>query len=41
MELFTLGRLGGYDTVAQAASGRRLRAEAPFPIDFDPAELLP
>ncbi|WP_405101538.1 Uma2 family endonuclease [Micromonospora sp. NBC_01412] len=41
VELFTLGKFGGYDTLARAVSGERLRADAPFPIDFDPAELLP
>ncbi|WP_405115552.1 Uma2 family endonuclease [Micromonospora sp. NBC_01405] len=41
VELFTLGKFGGYDTVARAVSGERLQADAPFPIDFDPAELLP
>ncbi|MER5700957.1 hypothetical protein ABT023_03215 [Micromonospora sp. NPDC002296] len=41
VELFALGKFGGYDTVARAVSGERLRADAPFPIDFDPAELLP
>ncbi|MGK5522018.1 hypothetical protein ACSNN9_22050 [Micromonospora sp. URMC 107] len=40
-ELFTLGKFGGYDTVARAVSGRRLSADLPFPIDFDPADLLP
>ncbi|MFG1899314.1 Uma2 family endonuclease [Micromonospora carbonacea] len=41
VELFALGTSGVYDTVARAVSGERLRADAPFPIDFDPAELLP
>lgn len=41
VELFALGTSPVYDTVARAASGERLRADAPFPIDFDPAELLP
>jgi hypothetical protein len=40
-ELFALGRGGVFDTVARAVRGDRLRAEAPFPIDFDPTELLP
>ncbi|MEU6077993.1 Uma2 family endonuclease [Micromonospora sp. NPDC047074] len=40
-ELFTPGTFGGYDTVARAVGGRRLSADLPFPIDFDPAELLP
>ncbi|WP_229400776.1 hypothetical protein [Micromonospora okii] len=40
-ELFALGRGGVFDTVARAERGERLRADAPFPIDFDPAELLP
>lgn len=40
-ELFTLGKFGGYDTVAKAVGGRRLSADLPFPIDFDPADLLP
>ncbi|MBQ1024537.1 hypothetical protein [Micromonospora sp. C95] len=30
-----------YDTLAKAVSGDRLRADEPFPIDFDPADLLP
>jgi hypothetical protein len=33
--------LGGYDTVAQAVSGGRLRTDEPFLIDFGPADLLP
>ncbi|GAB3855465.1 hypothetical protein GCM10029963_50290 [Micromonospora andamanensis] len=41
VELFTLGKLGRYDTLAKAVSGDRLRADEPFPIDFDPADLLP
>ncbi|MGC4804234.1 Uma2 family endonuclease [Micromonospora sp. DT233] len=41
VELSALGEFGGYDTVAKAVSGQRLRADAPFPIDFDPADLLP
>ncbi|MGN9767510.1 hypothetical protein ACTMS2_20410 [Micromonospora sp. SD12] len=40
-EFFTLGKFGGYDTVARAVGGRRLSADLPFPIDFDPADLLP
>lgn len=41
VELFALGTFPVYDTVARAVSGERLRADAPFPIDFDPAEWLP
>ncbi|KIR62624.1 hypothetical protein TK50_16625 [Micromonospora haikouensis] len=41
VRLLALHRPGGPDTVARAVSGERLRADAPFPIDFDPAELLP
>jgi hypothetical protein len=41
VELFSLAEGGGYVTDAQAVSGQRLRADAPFPIDFDPAQLLP
>lgn len=41
VELFTLSTYGGYDTIAKAVSGDRVRADEPFPIDFDPADLLP
>lgn len=40
-EFFTLGKFGGYDTVARAVGGRRLSVDLPFPIDFDPADLPP
>lgn len=40
VELFTLAD-GGYVTTATATGGQRLRAQAPFPIDLDPADLLP
>ncbi|MGC5334915.1 hypothetical protein [Micromonospora sp. DT62] len=33
--------IDGYDTVARVVGGRRLSADLPFPIDFDPADLLP
>ncbi|WP_199199962.1 Uma2 family endonuclease [Micromonospora sp. RP3T] len=32
---------GGYVSTAQAVSGQRLKLDLPFPIDFDPADLLP
>ncbi|WFE37304.1 Uma2 family endonuclease [Micromonospora sp. WMMD998] len=32
---------GGYVGTAQAVSGQRLKLDLPFPIDFDPADLLP
>ncbi|MBY8872846.1 Uma2 family endonuclease [Micromonospora sp. PLK6-60] len=40
-ELLGLGPDGRYGRVAAAVAGRRLRADLPFPIDFDPADLLP
>ncbi|MEH0938194.1 Uma2 family endonuclease [Micromonospora psammae] len=41
VELFTKYDWSGYQILAEATAGQRLRADAPFPIDFDPAELLP
>ncbi|GGM31448.1 MULTISPECIES: Uma2 family endonuclease [Micromonospora] len=41
VELYALGEAGGYELVTQAVSGMRLLSTEPFPIDFDPAELLP
>ncbi|SBT49288.1 Uma2 family endonuclease [Micromonospora auratinigra] len=32
---------GGYVSTARAVSGQRLKLDLPFPIDFDPVELLP
>lgn len=41
VEFFTLDGDGGYALVAKAVDGERLTVDAPFPIDLDPAELLP
>ncbi|MEH0824828.1 MULTISPECIES: Uma2 family endonuclease [unclassified Micromonospora] len=41
VELFGLDGDGHYVRTARAVDGQRLRARAPFPIDVDPARLLP
>ncbi|MGK5442684.1 Uma2 family endonuclease [Micromonospora sp. URMC 105] len=41
VELFGLDGDGHYVRTARAVGGQRLRARAPFPIDVDPARLLP
>ncbi|WBB78770.1 Uma2 family endonuclease [Micromonospora sp. WMMD882] len=40
VELFALDG-GGHVPVAKVVNGERLRVDAPFPIDLDPADLLP
>ncbi|MEV1329661.1 Uma2 family endonuclease [Micromonospora costi] len=40
VELFTLAG-GAYVSAAQAVSGELLKVDLPFPIEFDPADLLP
>ncbi|MET8837453.1 Uma2 family endonuclease [Micromonospora sp. NPDC004540] len=41
VELFSTSDWSGYRTLAKAEAGERLKADLPFPIDFDPADLLP
>ncbi|MFG3422293.1 Uma2 family endonuclease [Micromonospora sp. NPDC049460] len=41
VELYSLDEEGAYVILAEALGGQRLHADAPFPIDFDPADLLP
>ncbi|MEH1058971.1 Uma2 family endonuclease [Micromonospora sp. CPCC 206171] len=41
VELFGLDGDGHYVRTARAVGGQRLRARSPFPIDVDPARLLP
>ncbi|TDC81954.1 Uma2 family endonuclease [Micromonospora sp. KC606] len=40
-DLFRRTEGGGWAVAARAVGGQRLRVRAPFPIDFDPARLLP
>ncbi|MEU3457768.1 hypothetical protein ABZ671_29885 [Micromonospora sp. NPDC006766] len=40
VEFFTLAG-GSYTSTARAASGELLKVDLPFPIEFDPAVLLP
>ncbi|MFI7283470.1 Uma2 family endonuclease [Micromonospora chersina] len=41
VELYSRHDRSGYRLLAKAAAGERLTADLPFPIDFDPADLLP
>jgi hypothetical protein len=38
---YRLGSGGEYMEVVQAGAGQRFVAVEPFPVEFDPAELLP
>jgi hypothetical protein len=41
VELLALAMPGRRSRIARATDGERLRIDLPFPIEFDPAELLP